>query len=131
MVWIVAVEVKNELRNVLIRPAVIGLVIAAVLARYPCVKDINVISISKQKQIWTVTGTITVNPQEIPEELCYNRDPNGFIPWWEKHINEVLDLQKIPVQVLKLELWFVSTSETVDVIGFCVEFKIGSVNVIN
>ena len=114
------------MKNVLmVRPAVIALIIASILAHYPCVKDINIISINKQKQIWIITGTVTVNPQEIPEELCYNRDPDGFVAWWEEHINEFLDMNKIPVRVLKLELWFDSTSETADVIGFYVEFKIG------
>ena len=84
--------------------------------------------ISKQKAIWTITGTITVDPQEIPEELRYNRQ--WFLPYWEEHINDALATHKIPVKVLKLELWFVSTSETEDVIGFYAEVKIGRAEVL-
>lgn len=113
-----------------VRPAVIVVIIAAVLSHYSCVKDIDITSVSKQRQIWTITGTITVNPQETPEELRYNRNPNGFLPWWEQHINEALDMRKIPVRVVELELWFVSTSETADVIGFRVQFAIGRAKVI-
>ncbi len=117
-------------KGLLLRPAVIAVVIAAVVVHYPCVKGIQIHSVDKQRSIWTITGTITINPQEAPEELCYNRHPHGFLPWWEAHINEVLAQRGFPVRVLTLDLWFESTSETEDVIGFRVEYKMGQAKVV-
>ncbi len=99
-----------------------GLLAVFVVTQLPFIEAVTITSICRHGGVWIVEGTITINPRETPAKMEYNRDPNGFLFWWEQHINEVLESQRIrAVQVRNLHLWFISVSPTRDVIGFQAE----------
>jgi len=99
--------------------------IVFVATQAPYIKDVNVISIHRHAGVWTVEGTITFDPTQVPPDLQYNHDDPGFLSWWETHVNDVLAEHGIKrVHVQRLELNWVEKGD-VDVIGFYAELAFG------
>lgn len=119
----------------LTRVAVPMIIVAAITALFPWFTRIELTNVSHNGRCWVVEGFITIDVAKLPEEHTrirpegwswYNHDPNGMLPWYEQHVNEVLADHGIhAVKVAVLELWWESIGDTVDVIGFHVEFSVG------
>ena len=106
-----------------------GLVAFFILTQLSFVKAVNITGIYRNGDVWVVEGTIAINPQETPPKIGYNHEPDGFLSWWEHHINDVLVSQRIhTVQVRNLQLWFISVSPTKDCIGFKAELVLRAKN---
>ena len=116
-------------RLILMQAVPRGLIVAAmvvfVATQAPYIKGINITGIHRHGGVWTVEGTITIDPDQVPDELRYNYDESGFLSWWEGHINDVLAEHGIKaVHVQKLELTWVKIGD-LDVIGFYAEIVFG------
>jgi len=100
-----------------------GLIVAAMIVfvatQAPYIKGVNITYIHRHGGVWTVEGTITIDPNEVPDSLQYNYDEPGFLSWWEEHINEVLAEHGIKsVHVQNLELSWEPNGNNLDVISF-------------
>jgi hypothetical protein len=103
----------------------VAVMIVFVAAHAPYIKDVNITSIDRHGGVWTVEGTITIDPAEVPPELQYNYDEPGFLSWWEEHINDVLEEHGVrPIYVRELQLEW-ETIGSLDVISFHAEIVFG------
>jgi len=101
------------------------LVISVILARYPWIKSINVDNLSVDKKLWTLEGSISINPLECPEDLQFNTDQEGFLPWWENNIQKVLDENGYGfIRIKSITLEFSEISENSCTIQFKTTFRI-------
>jgi len=122
--------IKSFLARTVSRGLLIGGLLAFfMLTQLSFVKAVNITGFYKNGDVWVVEGIIAINPQETPTKIEYNHEPDGFLSWWEQHINDVLVSQRIhAVQVRNLRLWFISVSQTKDVIGFKAELMLRARN---
>ena len=102
------------------------LAIMIVISAYaPYVKAVEITRIQRHAGVWIIEGTITINSNEVPTELSYNHDPNGFLLWWEQHINDVLtEHGKKNIYVSNLELTWEENGD-IDIIRFHAELIFG------
>jgi len=100
------------------RGLMVAVIVAFVATQAPYITGVNITRIDRHGGVWTVEGTITIDPTQVPKELRYNYDEPGFLSWWEEHINDVLAEHGIKaVHVQDLELTWVAI-DSLDVIGF-------------
>ncbi len=107
------------------RGLIVAVMIVFAATQAPYIKDVNITRIHRHAGVWTVEGTITIDPTQVPPRLQYNHDETGFLSWWETHMNDVLAEHGVKcVYVQNLELTWIETGE-VDVIGFYAELAFG------
>lgn len=107
------------------RGLMVAVMVAFVAVKTPYVEEVSIARIQRHAGVWTVEGTITTNPAEVPPGLQYNYDEPGFLSWWEEHINDVLTEHGIKfVRVQRLELAWVEIGD-LDVISFQAELVFG------
>ncbi|MEM3549526.1 MAG: hypothetical protein QXV01_00315 [Candidatus Bathyarchaeia archaeon] len=107
----------------------IPILIRFALMAYPYIVSVNIEQASVNGNVLHINGTITVDPNKVPTELKYNHHENGFLPWWEKHINDVIAQSKfwrkfIHVKTIDLEWKQIGNSGGHDIIGFDVEVEV-------
>lgn len=101
-------------------------VMTIVSVNAPYINSVEITKIQRHAGVWIIEGTITIDPMKVPAELGYNYDSEGFLNWWEEHINDVLSMSgKKNIQVRSLELTWIQIGET-DIIGFHAELVFGS-----
>lgn len=85
----------------LIPAGIIALIVAWTAVNMPYVESIEIANVQKNGNMWTVEGSITFHPDEVPDELGYVKET--FTAWWGENINQKLQEYKIPVHVHNLE----------------------------
>lgn len=115
-------------------PRGLVMVIVAILAaQYPFVQSVTVESITRHAGVWTVDGTITIDKTQLADEWTMTRpegyswyNHEGMLPWWEQHINAVLSERRFEfVQVVDLDLEWLETGETHDIITYHAVIRLG------
>jgi len=114
----------------------VGLLMLVINTYLPFITGITITDISRHAGVWVIEGTITIDKTKIPEEYTrvrpegwawYNHDPDGTLPWWEEHINDILAEHGVRgFYVTKLELEWLEIGERFDIVWFHAELLFGS-----
>jgi len=61
------------------RGLIVAVMIVFVATQAPYIKGVNITRIHRHGGVWTVEGTITIDPTQVPSDLDYNYDESGFL----------------------------------------------------
>lgn len=97
------------------------IVIMVIVASYPCILAIDITAFQVRGKDIYIEGYITVDPTQVPDYLGYNYNDEGFLLYWETHINQILQEHGygfIHVEDLELEWVEIGNAEGHDIIHF-------------